>query len=356
MKKKIIFQVVTHFDVGGAERIAFNIAKSKSQDFEYHVVEVAKGNSKYTEKMLAELKENGIAYHRSDVLNNKKAILSFPFRMKKLYDQYHPDVIQTHTEAPDLAVFLFHKFFPWCKFKLVRTLHNTKLWSQWRFIGKLVEKYIQNCDANVSNSLAVTKAYVEAFGGEKNIRLIYNGFAPSNQIKYSGLVEGKLNILFAGRFVPQKGLDVLVEVIKRTNPNKFFFHVAGKGPLDDVVNEGVGKMQNVKIIPPIPNLSSYVGSFDYVIIPSVHEGLNSLSIEASMNGTPAIVNDIAGLNETLPSDWKLKVTNNSVEQYLDILNVLSTLDYDHLKEYAFGFASCHFSISKMQSEYEKIYE
>lgn len=353
--KKVIFQVITHLEVGGAERIAFNLSKSKNPDFEYHIVEVAKGCSPFTENMIAELEENGIAYHRASILNNKLAILAFPFRMKKLYERYKPTVIQTHTEVPDLAVFLFHRLFPWCKFKLVRTLHNTLLWSNWGGIGHIVERYIQKVDANVSNSIAVTKAYVESFGGKENLKLIYNGFSPSKQLPFEGIKIEKINILFAGRFVPQKGLDVLMEVIKKCSSKDVFFHIAGKGPLENMVISELTSLENVRILLPIANLSSYVGSFDFVIIPSIHEGLNSLSIEASLNGTPCIINDIDGLNETLPNDWALKVEKNSVEQYVSIIDKLSSIDYDNLKKKAFRFASTHFSISKMQSEYEKIY-
>lgn len=355
MNRKVIFQIVTHFEMGGAERIAFNIAESENPNFEYHVVEVAKGNSAYTEEMIRELEEHGVLFHRSSVVNNKKAILFFPFRLKKLMETYRPSVIQTHTEIPDLSVFLFHKLFPWYHFKLVRTLHNTVLWNAWGKIGKMVEKYIQKEKANISNSLAVTKAYVENYGGTTDIPLIYNGFKSSKQKEYANIIDGKINILFAGRFVHQKGLPTLVDVIKKVDSSKFFFHVAGVGPMEDYVNTELGQLDNVRITGPIANLSSYVGSFDFVFIPSIHEGLNSLSIEASMNGTPAIINDIDGLNETLPSDWPLKVQNNNIDSYLEIFSRLDTCDRNGLKAEAFSFADSHFSIKKMQKEYEKLY-
>ena len=50
--KTVVFQIITHLEMGGAERIAFNIAKSKSKEFEYHIVEVARGNSAYTKEMI----------------------------------------------------------------------------------------------------------------------------------------------------------------------------------------------------------------------------------------------------------------------------------------------------------------
>lgn len=356
MDKKVIFQIVTHFEMGGAERIAFNIAESENPDFEYHIVEVAKGNSAFTQEMIKELDVHRIVFHRSDISNNKKAILYFPFRLKKLIAKYHPVVIHTHTEVPDLAVYLFHLIFPFIHFKLVRTLHNTVLWNSWGKIGKIVERYVQKKNANVSNSIAVTKAYLRNFGGSAAIPLIYNGFKPTEQKKYQGIVMKKINVLFAGRFVHQKGLPVLVDVIKRVNPERYFFHVAGTGPMEEYVQENLGNLPNVKITGPIANLASYVGSFDFVFIPSVHEGLNSLSIEASMNGTPAIINDIDGLNETLPQDWNLKVSDNSVEQYSDIFDKIYTLDRTKIKEQAYSFVDSNFSIRKMQREYEKLYQ
>lgn len=353
--KKVIFQVVSHFEMGGAERIAFNISKSRNEDFEYHIVEVVRGNSAYTKEMLKELEGCGITYHRATITNTKKAILAFPWRMKKLYDKYHPAVIHTHTETPDLAIYLFAKLFPWCKFKFVRTLHNTVLWSSWGWIGRIVEKYVQEKKANVSIGIGVTQSYVDLYGGGENVRLVYNGFTPFHAKVYEGIVAGKVNVLFAGRFVPQKGLETLVEIIKKANPDTCFFHVAGTGPMEDFVKTNLAQRENVRITPPIANLSSYVSSFDYVLITSVHEGLSSLSIEASMNGTPSIINDIDGLNETLPKDWPLKVNDNDIQQYAEIFEHLQEMDHSQLIAKARAFARQRFSMEKMQEGYEKIY-
>ena len=162
--KTVVFQIITHLEMGGAERIAFNIAKSENKEFEYHIVEVVRGNSAYTKEMIKELESCNIQYHRSNISNNKKAIIFFPFRLKKLYDKYQPSVIHTHTEIPDLSVFIFSKIFPQTKFKLVRTLHNTVLWQDWNKIGSIVEKWIIKNHANVSNSISVTEAYKKKFG------------------------------------------------------------------------------------------------------------------------------------------------------------------------------------------------
>jgi glycosyltransferase involved in cell wall biosynthesis len=355
--KTVVFQIITHLEMGGAERIAFNIAKSKSKEFEYHIVEVARGNSAYTKEMIKELESCNIQYHRSNISSNKKAIILFPFRLKKLYDKYQPSAIHTHTEIPDLSVFIFSKIFPQAKFKLVRTLHNTVLWQDWNKIGSIVEKWIIKNQANVSNSISVTEAYKKNFGPSLNIPLIYNGFKQSSQSQYEGLDynNNKIHILFAGRFVPQKGIESLIQIVEAVSEDTFDFTIAGTGPLSELLHTKLGNKSNVKIVPPISNLSSYIGSFDYVLITSIHEGLNSLSIEASYNGTPVIVNDIAGLNETIPSDWPLKVQNNNIESYKAIFEKLPNINREQLKNMAFNFVDKNFSISKMQQEYEKFY-
>lgn len=353
--KTVVFQIITHLEMGGAERIAFNIAKSENKEFEYHIVEVVRGNSAYTKEMIKELESCNIQYHRSNISNNKKAIIFFPFRLKKLYDKYQPSVIHTHTEIPDLSVFIFSKIFPQTKFKLVRTLHNTVLWQDWNKIESIVEKWIIKNHANVSNSISVTEAYKKKFGTLLDIPLIYNGFKQSSQSQYEGLNNNKIHILFAGRFVPQKGIESLIQVVEAVNESIFDFTIAGTGPLSELIQTKLGDKSNVKIVPPISNLSSYIGSFDYVLITSIHEGLNSLSIEASYNGTPVIVNDIAGLNETIPSSWPLKVQNNNIDSYKAIFKQLPNINQEQLKNMAYDFVDKNFSIAKMQQEYENFY-
>ena len=50
-----VFHIVTSFDIGGAERVAFNIAKSKSPNFEYHVVEVVHSDSQFSHLVIDEI-------------------------------------------------------------------------------------------------------------------------------------------------------------------------------------------------------------------------------------------------------------------------------------------------------------
>lgn len=72
-----VFHIISHFELGGAEKVAINISQSGNKEFEYHIVEVARGYSSFSEEMLKVLDKQGIYCHRSIIKLNKLAIL-FP--------------------------------------------------------------------------------------------------------------------------------------------------------------------------------------------------------------------------------------------------------------------------------------
>ena len=74
-----VFHIISHIDIGGAEKVAFNIACAKDKDIEQHILEVAKGDSSYSTMFKSDMSNNNIRYHCSPVKNNKLAILMFPF-------------------------------------------------------------------------------------------------------------------------------------------------------------------------------------------------------------------------------------------------------------------------------------
>jgi glycosyltransferase involved in cell wall biosynthesis len=155
----------------------------------------------------------------------------------------------------------------------------------------------------------------------------------------------------------QKGIKELIDVVNLLSDNEnYYFHIVGKGSLEQKVKNEI-KNDNVSYYDKIYGLSSYLSSFDYVFMPSHFEGLAILPIEASLAGIPAIINDCAGLGETLPNDWPLKVHDNEIEQYMQIFKIkLPTFDTIKYGNVAKKFAQQHFGIEQMQVAYENFYE
>lgn len=172
-----------------------------------------------------------------------------------------------------------------------------------------------------------------------------------------------LNILFAGRLEPQKGVVVLCKVLKMlAGDARFFFTIAGDGSQRTLVEQTLaeiaaeGKSVNAELVPPIFGLAGYMQSFDYLFMPSEFEGLSMLSMEASLNRLPVIANACPGLADTLPADWSLLAHGNNLDDYRRIFNLLPTVDRDALTQQAYAFAKERFSVRTMQERYEAWYK
>ena len=384
-----IFHLITHFSLGGAERVAANIAESQTHGMEYHVVEIMRGRTAYTPKFIGELEKAGVRCHRSwmpDVsfhfLFERIAALLFPLRMLYIMLRWRPDVIHTHTETPDLALYVFSRVFPRMlrRVKIVRTIHNTRLWTGLPRIAQWVEAFFKSRNANIAISDSVRDSYADRFGEVPPI--INNGVAEVEQKDYfnaSNLntstpqhhnatnlntsTPQHLNILFAGRLEPQKGVVVLCKVLKMlAGDDRFFFTIAGDGSQRTLVEQTLadiassGKPLNAQLVPPIFGLAGYMQSFDYLFMPSEFEGLSMLSMEASLNRLPVIANACPGLADTLPSDWSLLAHGNNIDDYSRIFNLLPTADRNALTQQAYAFAKERFSVRTMQERYEAWYK
>ena len=418
MLKMRTFHLITHFSLGGAERVAANIAESQTHGMEYHVVEIMRGRTAYTPKFIAELEQAGVRCHRSwmpDVsfhfLFERIAALLFPLRMLYIMLRWRPDVIHTHTETPDLALYVFSRLFPFMlrRVKIVRTIHNTRLWTGLPRTAQWVEKFFKSNNANIAISDSVRDSYAKRFGEVPPI--INNGVAEVEQKDYfntstpqgvhlsqvhqqhlntstpplgfcrlpeqehlntsgGALVSSApttpqhLNILFAGRLEPQKGVIVLCEVLKMlAGDARYHFTIAGDGSQRTLVEQtladiaSAGPPLNAQLVPPIFGLAGYMQSFDYLFMPSEFEGLSMLSMEASLNRLPVIANACPGLADTLPADWALLAHDNSLNDYRHIFNeLLPTADHNALTQQAYDFAKDRFSVRTMQERYEARYK
>ena len=402
-----IFHLITHFSLGGAERVAANIAESQTHGMEYHVVEIMRGRTAYTPKFIGELEKAGVRCHRSwmpDVsfhfLFERIAALLFPLRMLYIMLRWRPDVIHTHTETPDLALYVFSRVFPRMlrRVKIVRTIHNTRLWTGLPHTAQWVEAFFKSRNANIAISDSVRDSYADRFGEVAPI--INNGVAEVEQKDYFNISTSQgvhlsqvhqqhlntstsqhlntsggalvssapttsqhLNILFAGRLEPQKGVVVLCKVLKMlAGDARFFFTIAGDGSQRTLVEQTLaeiaaeGKPLNAELVPPIFGLAGYMQSFDYLFMPSEFEGLSMLSMEASLNRLPVIANACPGLADTLPADWSLLAHGNNIDDYRRIFNLLPTANRDALTQQAYAFAKERFSVRTMQECYEAWYK
>lgn len=351
--------IISKLDLGGAERVALNLCKLKQTGVKYHLYGVFKSQSEFSANFIREAKDNGIIVHQGWVSNRKLSIMLFPFSFLLTFLRFKPSIIHVHTELPDLSVYLFYKLFGFLckKTLLVRTIHSTKLWTGWGKIGEKVELHYLKRKHSIAISETVKQSYEQRFHAS-GIPLIYNGVDEVQQEPYAEIIPGKINILFAGRLSREKGIDVLIRIISHfQHDSRFCFHIIGSGEYEGELQKNIGGAENVKLKAKVYGLSKYLGSFDYMLIPSQFEGFCLMSLEASLAKTPCIINDSPGLRDTLPSDWSLKVKDNNINEYISLLSKLAeNVDEKIIQGVkAYHFVKSGLSIEKMQQNYEGLY-
>jgi glycosyltransferase involved in cell wall biosynthesis len=364
-----VFQLIRSIHLGGAEIVAFNLSeycKADNTDFEFVIIELHKSTDEYSVNKKNELKAKNIVYSSLGPTYKMISLLFGHFSLTYQILKQKPDIIHSHTDLPDLVLAntkklfsLFHIKFP----KVVRTIHNTALWTTHNILGRYVEKAFQD-EYIVGVSYQSLIAY-EALRQKYQLKIsdcksvVYNGckmpLFKEHQFKIN---SDKINIAFCGRFEEQKGIDVLLQRIKTVNskyPDSFLFHIIGSGTyLNEVLKMAT---TNVLVYDAVPNISDKLYDFDYLIMPSRFEGLGLISIEASFSKVPVIASNVKAILETLPPEWPLQF---QLEDEIELLKIFENILHDkydivNLKNLAYAYVASKFSMDVMSKAYSSLY-
>lgn len=114
--------------------------------------------------------------------------------------------------------------------------------------------------------------------------------------------NSKIHFLYLGRIMKEKGMDELFWAVKKLKEDGEDFLLDLVGFYEDSYKEQVEELIEQKIAvfhgfqeEPRP----YYEAADCVVLPSYHEGLSNVLLEASAMGRPVITSDIPGCRETV---------------------------------------------------------
>lgn len=111
----------------------------------------------------------------------------------------------------------------------------------------------------------------------------------------------KFVVLFVGRLLEIKGVDLIMDIAKKV-PSDVLFVVIGEGTRKEYLQTQMGKFPNIQFIGPVPNhkLKYYYWSADLFIMPSLYEeGFGRVNMEALACGLPVLASDKKGIREAL---------------------------------------------------------
>ncbi|MFN3813628.1 MAG: glycosyltransferase [Aquificaceae bacterium] len=134
-----------------------------------------------------------------------------------------------------------------------------------------------------------------------------------------GIMDHTFKVIYAGRLSPEKGIDILLDVIDIMDPSLFYFLIAGDGPLKGKVERFAQRRPNVSYLGYIQNeeeLSRIYASCDIYISASTSETYGLSFLEAQACGCLLVAPDL-GL-ETQPfKDFLVKTPDT--ESFYDAL-------------------------------------
>lgn len=231
------------------------------------------------------------------------SLLSLVVRLKD--KRRRPSVIHAHFMYPSgLTAFLVKKIY---SIPYVITFHGGDIPGNdpamdgfFRLLKPLTKAIMSNASELVSVS-ANSLPLIRQAGGE-NVRCIPNGTTVDGICRE--LAEGrKLEILFVGRLVELKRVDVLIKAVAML-PNDLSWHltICGQGPLEAELKQlaiELGVDDGV-------TFAGWVGQdeiavkytkADVFVLPSSSEGLSMSALEAMGKGAALVLSDIPGNRE-----------------------------------------------------------
>lgn len=125
--------------------------------------------------------------------------------------------------------------------------------------------------------------------------------------------SNKFVVLFVGRLIGIKGIDVLMQTAQSISKKNLFFAFIGDGPLTNDIKKASEKVDNILFIGRVKNqdLPVYYSAADIFCIPSKYEeGFGRVIIEAISCGTPVIGSKRGGIPEVIDSSVGVLVEPN----------------------------------------------
>lgn len=186
---------------------------------------------------------------------------------------------------------------------------------------RCVARVLRQADAVLAVSSHLRDRVIQLGTDPRRVHLLRRGvneaiFRPGDRHaarRRLGLPTDRPLMLWAGRFVSVKGLDILLqacEMLRRQRPD-FQLYLIGDGPLraalvTEVQQRDLGAF--VQFVGSVPHdrLGLWFQAADLTVLPSRSEGTPNVLLESLSCGTPFVASDVGGIRE-IPSSSAILV-------------------------------------------------
>ena len=169
-------------------------------------------------------------------------------------------------------------------------------------LHRFISKYFAARVVTVSNALATALSYTEL----KKLRIVHNvadATAPA-QREADQLLSKRPAIVFVGRLVPVKRVDLILEAadaLQKSSDN-FHIYIVGDGPQAAMLkskNKEFGLDERVTFLGFRDDARELIYAADLLVISSDSEGIPTVLLDAMFAGVPVVSTDLPGVREVL---------------------------------------------------------
>ena len=290
-QKNNILHISRTMDIGGAERIVYQLSSDLKDEFDS--VHVASTGGLWESELAAQ----GIQHHKILDIDSKNpvTVLKLLYSIRQIIKNNEITIVHTHHRMAAFYIRLLKFVCP--KLTHVYTAHNV-------FKDKLpLYRFALGNAKSVAVGEAVNKNLKEDVGITDS-RVIYNGVVLKETndqvdeiISYSGIKLGCI-----ARLSEQKGLTYLIDAMSLLTIKDIRLFIVGEGELREELENKVKELDlqdSVIFLGYRKDIVECINSFDFCVLPSVFEGFGLVAIEAFMNSKTLVATDIPGLNEVV---------------------------------------------------------
>lgn len=315
-QKNNILHISRTMDIGGAERIVYQLSSDLKDEFDS--VHVASTGGLWE----SELAAKEIQHHKILDIDSKNplTVIKILYSIGQIIKNNEITIVHTHHRMAAFYIRLLKLVHP--KLIHVYTAHNV-------FKDKLpLYKFALKNAKSVAVGEAVNKNLKEDVGITDS-KVIYNGVVLKETddqvdeiISYSGIKLGCI-----ARLSEQKGLTYLIEAMSLLTVKDIRLFIVGDGELRNELENKVKELHlqdSVTFLGYRKDIVECINSFDFCVLPSVFEGFGLVAIEAFMNSKTLVATDIPGLNEVVTNENGLLVPAKDPAALASAIDKLAT--------------------------------
>jgi glycosyltransferase involved in cell wall biosynthesis len=368
-----VLHCVTHLALGGAERVAIEIIRTLQPEMDFGVCAIrGLADDAMGRSLARELRELGVPLYGGPRVGMRYGgMLTGAAALRWAVFRFRPDVIHLHTEIPEASAATMLTLWPGQrKRSLVRTIHNSVYWHFARPLARWCDRRLGHAQIAAVSKGAMS-AYLQlrrestAPDPSLGARVIYLGVAPHPGPPRSATpTSAPIRVVFGGRFEPQKGVDLLPEVLARTpvpagrTVELTLFGSGHYQRLLDRLARNPPAGWTVHVRPPVPEFRPLLSNFDLALLPSRFEGLCLVAVEAFLAGVAVVPANAPGLSETLPPNYPWVARVGDAGSFARELGAALAAPERWSEAAALGrtFAERRFSTESMRTAYRTLYQ